>query len=86
MIAPYKDREKGGENSRGEALVILNEPIAALDPLAEAEFYAGFERMVEEKTSIYIFHRMSSCRFCDDIIVMDWREESERGEYKKLLS
>lgn len=96
----YKDTGEGVEISGGEAqklaiaralykdaaLVILDEPTAALDPLAEAEVYARFDEMTEGKTSIYISHRMSSCRFCDDIMVFDDGRIAERGSHETLLA
>ena len=96
----YKNRGDGAEISGGEAqklalaralykdapIVILDEPTAALDPIAESEIYERFDRMVEGKTSIYISHRMSSCRFCDDIIVFDNGRIAERGSHETLLS
>ena len=96
----YKDTGEGVEISGGEAqklaiaralykdagLVILDEPTAALDPLAEAEVYARFDEMTEGKTSIYISHRMSSCRFCDDIMVFDDGRIAERGSHENLLA
>lgn len=96
----YKDTGEGVEISGGEAqklaiaralykdaaLVILDEPTAALDPLAEAEVYARFDEMTEGKTSIYISHRMSSCRFCDDIMVFDDGRIAERGSHESLLA
>ena len=96
----YKDTGEGVEISGGEAqkldiaralykdaaLVVLDEPTAALDPLAEAEVYARFDEMTEGKTSIYISHRMSSCRFCDDIMVFDDGRIAERGSHEKLLA
>ncbi len=66
-------------------VVVLDEPTAALDPKAEAEIYAHFNQMVEGRTSIYISHRMSSCRFCEDIIVFDGGEIVERGSHEALL-
>lgn len=53
------------------SLVILDEPTSALDPLAEAEIYQNFNDLVEDKTAIYISHRMSSSVFCDYILVLD---------------
>jgi len=96
----YKDTGEGVEISGGEAqklaiaralykdgaLVVLDEPTAALDPLAEAEVYARFDEMTEGKTSIYISHRMSSCRFCDDIMVFDDGRIAERGSHETLLA
>ncbi len=58
--------------------VILDEPTAALDPIAEAEIYENFDTLVGDKTAIYISHRMSSCKFCDRIVVInDGRIEEE---------
>ena len=96
----YKDTGEGVEISGGEAqklaiaralykdgaLVVLDEPTAALDPLAEAEVYARFDEMTEGKTSTYISHRMSSCRFCDDIMVFDDGRIAERGSHETLLA
>lgn len=81
----YKQDDEGVEISGGEAqkiaiaralykdapVVILDEPTAALDPVSELEIYERFDQMVEEKTAIYISHRMSSCRFCQNILVFD---------------
>ena len=67
-------------------VVILDEPTAALDPKAEAEIYAHFNKMVEGRTSIYISHRMSSCRFCDDIIVFEDGRIVERGSHEALFA
>lgn len=66
--------------------VILDEPTAALDPISEAEIYEKFDEMVKNKTSIYISHRMSSCRFCDEILVFDEGKLSERGHHDQLVS
>lgn len=65
--------------------VILDEPTAALDPISEYEIYSHFDELVQDKTSIYISHRMSSCRFCDDIIVFDHGQIVERGSHEELL-
>lgn len=95
----FKSEEGGVDISGGEAqklalaralykdvpFVVLDEPTAALDPISEAQVYAGFNEMVKEKTSIYISHRMSSCRFCDDIIVFDQGGIIERGSHEELL-
>lgn len=95
----YKNNGKGIEISGGEAqklaiaralykdspFLILDEPTAALDPLSEAEIYENFNNMVQGKTAIYISHRMSSCKFCDDIIVLDGGKITERGSHEKLV-
>ncbi|MBO4534176.1 MAG: ABC transporter ATP-binding protein, partial [Treponema sp.] len=94
------DDENGVEISGGEAqkiaiarslykdapFVIMDEPTSALDPVAEYEIYQRFDQMVEGKTSIYISHRMSSCRFCDNIIVFDEGKIIEQGSHDKLMS
>ena len=67
-------------------LVILDEPTAALDPISEAEVYEGFDRMVEGRTAVYISHRMSSCRFCDRILVFDGGRIVEAGSHEGLLA
>lgn len=56
---------------KGEPFMILDEPTAALDPIAEAEVYSKFNEIVGGKTAIYISHCLSSCRFCDNITVFD---------------
>ena len=66
--------------------VILDEPTAALDPLAEAEIYSGFREMVEEKGAVYISHRLSSCRFCDTIAVFAQGRLVQEGSHERLLS
>lgn len=97
----YKDLDKSGvEISGGEAqklalaralykdspIVILDEPTAALDPIAENEIYSRFNSFVENKTAIYISHRLSSCAFCDRIAVFDNAELIETGTHNELLS
>lgn len=65
--------------------VVLDEPTAALDPLAEAEIYSGFREMTQGKGAIYISHRLSSCRFCDTIAVFDEGRLTELGGHEELL-
>lgn len=67
-------------------VVILDEPTAALDPVSEYEIYSRFGRMTEGKTSVYISHRMSSCRFCDEIFVFDHGSLVQRGSHETLLA
>ncbi len=64
--------------------VIMDEPTAALDPESECEVYAGFDKMVGNKTSIYISHRLASCRFCQDILVFDQGKVIQRGSHEEL--
>ncbi|MEZ3472904.1 MAG: ATP-binding cassette domain-containing protein [Lachnospiraceae bacterium] len=65
--------------------VILDEPAAALDPFAEAEVYENFNTLVQDKTAVYISHRMSSCKFCDRIVVLDGGRILEEGTHEALL-
>ena len=66
--------------------LILDEPTAALDPIAEAEIYAQLNQRVDDRTAIYISHRLSSCRFCDEIIVFDHGQIIQRGTHDALVS
>lgn len=65
-------------------VVILDEPTAALDPIAEYEIYRQFEELVEGKTAIYISHRLSSCQFCDRIAVFSDGVVKEYGTHREL--
>jgi len=94
-----RNKEAGIEVSGGEAqklaiaralykespFVILDEPTAALDPRSEAEIYDKFNLLVNNKTSIFISHRMSSTKFCDRILVLDNGEIAETGNHESLV-
>ena len=97
----YRDYgEEGVEISGGEAqkiaiaralyknapFLILDEPTAALDPIAEAEIYAQLDQITGDRTAIYISHRLSSCRFCDEILVFDHGRIVERGAHEALVN
>lgn len=97
----YKDIHADGvEISGGEAqklalaralykdapVIVLDEPTAALDPVAEYQVYKNFNNFVGSRTAIYISHRLSSCRFCDEIAVFDKGELKEFGDHSKLIS
>ncbi len=71
---------------RDAPVVILDEPTSALDPLAEQDIYRRFNDMVSSKTAIFISHRMSSCKFCDEIVVFDDGEIVENGSHEELVS
>ena len=71
---------------RGADILILDEPTAALDPIAEAEIYEQFSQMISGKTAVYISHRMSSCKFCDRIVVLDHGRIAEDGTHDTLLA
>lgn len=66
--------------------VILDEPTAALDPIAEAAVYENFNMLVKEKTAVFISHRLSSCRFCDTIAVFDKGELVQQGSHEELVT
>ena len=70
---------------RDAPIVILDEPTAALDPVAEYEIYNRFNDLISNKTAIYISHRLSSCKFCDKIIVIGDRTIKEMGTHDELL-
>lgn len=97
----YKDFEENGvEISGGEAqkialaralykdapFIVLDEPTAALDPVAEYEVYSKFNEIVDDKTAIYISHRLSSCRFCDEIAVFDNGQIVQQGNHDELVA
>lgn len=67
-------------------VIVLDEPTAALDAVAEDRMYQEFNRMVENKTSIFISHRLSSTRFCDKIAMFDEGEIVEFGTHDELMA
>ena len=70
---------------RDSPIVILDEPTAALDPVAEYEIYKHFNKLVGGKTAIYISHRLSSCKFCDEIAVFADDTIKEYGTHDELV-
>ena len=66
--------------------IILDEPTAALDPIAEAEIYSKFNDIAGDKTAIYISHRLSSCKFCDEIAVFHEGAVIQHGTHAELLA
>lgn len=97
----YKEFSKNGVDiSGGEAqkialartlykeapFIVLDEPTAALDPIAESEVYSNFNDIVGDKTAIYISHRLSSCRFCNDIAVFHEGKLVQRGSHEQLVT
>ncbi|MCL2199279.1 MAG: ABC transporter ATP-binding protein/permease [Defluviitaleaceae bacterium] len=66
--------------------VILDEPTAALDPIAEFEIYSKFNDLIGEKTAIFISHRLSSCKFCHRIAVFHQGEIIQHGTHDTLLT
>lgn len=91
--------ETGIEPSGGEAqkmaitralfknapIIVLDEPTAALDPVAEYEIYKQFDQLVGGKTAVYISHRLSSCKFCDRIAVFSNNTIEEYGTHDELV-
>ena len=71
---------------RDSAFLILDEPTAALDPLSEYEIYARLNEIVEDRTAVYISHRLSSCRFCDEILVFHKGCLVQQGSHDTLLA
>lgn len=67
------------------SMVILDEPASALDPIAEAEIYEKFNGLVEDKTAIYISHRMSSSVFCDRILILDGGTVADFDTHENLM-
>lgn len=67
-------------------IVILDEPLSALDPKAEYEIFQKFNELINQKTAIYISHRLSSCQLCDAIIVFSEGSIIEYGSHEKLMS
>jgi ATP-binding cassette subfamily B protein len=66
--------------------IILDEPTAALDPIAEAEIYSKFDEIAGDKTAIYISHRLSSCKFCDEIAVFHEGAVIQQGTHASLVA
>ena len=66
--------------------IVLDEPTAALDPIAEMEVYEKFNEIVGDRTAVYISHRLSSCRFCDEIMVFDRGQIVQKGSHDALIS
>ena len=97
----YQDfDEKGVDISGGEAqkialaralykdapFIILDEPTAALDPIAEFEVYSRMNQMIGEKSVVFISHRLSSCRFCHDIAVFHEGRLIQHGSHDELVA
>lgn len=66
-------------------IIILDEPTAALDPIAESEIYSRYAELTKGKTSIYISHRLASTRFCDRILFLDSHTIAETGTHDELM-
>lgn len=66
-------------------MVILDEPTAALDPIAESEMYERYNELVQGRTAVFISHRLSSTRFCDRILFLENGRITEEGTHGELM-
>ena len=71
---------------KGGPILVLDEPTAALDPIAEQDIYQKYDAMAGEKTSIFISHRLASTRFCDRILFLAHGTIAEEGTHEELLA
>lgn len=100
MLLKVVDEEgvifSGGENQKlmiaralyreDAKIMVMDEPTAALDALAEAAIYRDFDQLMEGLTGIFISHRLASTQFCDEIILLDGGRVLERGTHQELLA
>ena len=68
------------------AVIILDEPTAALDPLVENDIYMKYDQMTAGRTSLFISHRLASTRFCDRILFLEQGKIKEEGTHEELLA
>ena len=71
---------------RNAPVVVLDEPTAALDPIAEMEFYNRFKTVFRDKTCVIISHRLSSVTTCDKIILLEQGKVACVGSHEELLA
>lgn len=67
-------------------ILVLDEPTAALDPIAENEIYLQYRDMTKGKTSLFISHRLASTRFCDRILFLSDGRIAEEGTHDELIA
>ena len=70
---------------RGSPALLLDEPTAALDPIAENEIYQKYNEMTTGKTAVFISHRLASTRFCDRIVYFENGRIAEEGTHDALM-
>ena len=66
--------------------IVLDEPTAALDPIAESELYQKYNDITNGRSSVYISHRLASTRFCDRILLLDQAKIREEGTHAELMA
>lgn len=66
-------------------IIVLDEPTAALDPIAESDIYNKYNDLTAGRTSIYISHRLASTRFCDRVLLIENNRISEEGTHESLI-
>ncbi len=67
-------------------IIVLDEPTAALDPIAESDLYQKYAEMTKGRASVYISHRLASTRFCDRIVLIDGGVLAEEGTHEQLMA
>lgn len=94
-IAEEATELSGGEQQRlllaralykNAPVLVLDEPTAALDPIAEHEIYQKYRQLTEGKTSVFISHRLASTRFCDRILLFENGGIAENGTHEELMA
>mgnify|MGYP000935382018 FL=1 len=71
---------------RDSPVILLDEPTAALDPIAENSVYTRYNQMTEGKTAIFISHRLASTRFCSRILYLEKGKIAEEGDHNSLMA
>lgn len=71
---------------KNPACMILDEPTAALDPIAESKMYEKYNEITRNVTSVFISHRLASTRFCDRIFLLDGANFAEEGTHDELMA
>ena len=67
-------------------VLILDEPTAALDPIAESQVYQRYNAIAKDKTSIFVSHRLSSTKFCDRLVYLENGTIVEAGTHEELMA